>query len=175
MPTAVSIKERIIRQAIRNLSGVTGIGTGYRWDVRGKWYNLSGTAAENLGHLDYIVTDEEDELVDYWSGSFARRRLRWQANLKFLHSEASTASTDNQRNFWQTAIYIGALGTQAKRQMTETVAPTQKLAYDTKLVGFGEQTAEDGTVDMSASFETWYYHNDTDPGVFGTVVTQLEE
>lgn len=170
----LSIRERIIRQAGRNIEAVSGLGTCYRWDSRGFYYDLDGNKAESLANLDFIVGELEEVIVDHWSANVVRRKLTWSAAPQFVHGEDSTKSTHNQRNLWQSEVYKGIMATQALRQMTEddTSVP---LAYETEFMSWGPTDVDGGLSDISATFETYYYHDFDNPGTYLSAIALLTE
>lgn len=163
MPTAISIKERIVRQVVRIVEGVTSIGTVTRWIP----------AVSNTADGDAVVKEGNERVDNAEDGNIGVTANWLSVRIYLFMLPAETATNTSARGIaFQAALETAIM---ANPTITETVAPTQTLAVDTKITGRSTPEFEDGRVAAVVDCEIEYHTFRTDPTQNYYGATQLTE
>lgn len=161
----VSIRERILRQIVRDVEGIPGVGTVHRWRAEHD---------SSYQQRDVIVAPQLEEIVDGAIGNPGTVICTLPVTVAVvLFPDASdTDSTDEIRGRWQKLVY-NALS--ANRTIVESASPNERLARDSLCAQAGEASLVDGAVNAAVVLTVEYEHPSSNPYQHGTLISLLTE
>lgn len=165
MPTAISIKRRILRRVAAALTATSEIGTCYLWDARGN---------VNLGNNDALVFAGDEEVEDSGVGAdgYVERRLDIIVAVCVVPDEQDSIDTTQLRSSLEAAVEK----TLASNYNWIDVSPKagEVLAVDTIIRGALGPDYVEGRADVQVRATIVYQTSRVDPYI-GPGVTLLEE
>ena len=167
-----SVKERIELLCLHTVQSIYGIGTVYRWDMRGLRDPTTGSAFDSnnnrisLHHLDAMVLAGDEVAIEGGQGgdtdSTTEKTLPIEVHLKIEQNDTDPASTSALHNQWLMAIESAIL---TNPLMIEPGGNGERLAIDTRISATSIMPTEiDQREAISAiQFEVTYQHFRNDP------------
>lgn len=175
MPAAVAIAERILRQVVREVESITSIDHVGRMTAHGRWWDGSAWIENRENSDAMVVFQGEQEIEQALGDNTAPCYLRMSVAIVVITGQAETSTTpvDSLIRNWN-ALVRQALMTNPF--LTETVAPTQRLAIDSRIVSIPDVVAGESPREFDAFtfMDIDYVHRRNNPFV-GPGITQLEE
>ena len=179
----ISVRERIQRVFLGLVAGVAGIGTVYRWDMRGLRDPQTGLGVDATGarlalkDLDAVVMAGDETAEDGGEGDigYTVNTLPMQVHLKLAQSDNDPLGTERMVNRW---LYLLEKAVMANRRMIEPAGAgnAETLAVDTHVTarGMGDTVPGQRELLVGIAFETSYETSSADPAT-GPGITAYEE
>lgn len=162
---AVSIKERILRQVVRDLNaGVNDANEAYRW---------TGAGQTQYIHSDIIVAelDEAAEEGEMGSIGYTHKRLPILIQPVLFPSDQAPSDIETLRSRMNSDIEAAL----ATNYMVIETTTSVRLAIDTKIESISGIDLAEGLAGVGVLATVQYRHDRTSPTTLGSAITELTE
>lgn len=168
MPTAISIKDRILRQIRTDMESVTGVQMVVGYSFRGRWYD-GANWVERLPRDSMVVLCQSDDPIEQAIGDNSApvtKRMRVACGMLLRPDEDDTTSHDTLLRRWE------ALMENQARATPFVYEGSVQLAVNSDIVDAPEPETAEGQREFIpvVTIQVDYMHDRDDPTAMGSAI-----